>query len=165
MVLRDNPNLVYGRMTGWGQTGPLAEVAGHDLNYISRAGALWYASNPGEAPFTPPTLVGDIGGGALYLVIGMLSALLQVKYGGQGCVVDAAIVDGAAHMMSLLLSLKALGGLNEARGTSILTDRIGAALIIRPVAGCVGTMFGAKILSDFSGAFGAISGRGLFAAV
>lgn len=120
VVLRDNPNLVYGRMTGWGQTGPLAEVAGHDLNYISRAGALWYASNPGEAPFTPPTLVGDIGGGALYLVIGMLSALLQVKYGGQGCVVDAAIVDGAAHMMSLLLSLKASGGLNEARGTSIL---------------------------------------------
>ena len=74
-----NPKLIYGRMTGWGQEGPLAKDAGHDLNYIGRAGALWYASNPSEPPFTPPTLVGDIGGGAMYLAVGMLSGFLSVK--------------------------------------------------------------------------------------
>jgi crotonobetainyl-CoA:carnitine CoA-transferase CaiB-like acyl-CoA transferase len=120
IVLKNNPNLVYGRMTGWGQEGPLAKDAGHDLNYIGRAGALWYASNPDTPPFTPPTLVGDIGGGALYLVVGMLSAFLRVKNGGKGCVVDAAIVDGAAHMMSLLLSLRSSGGLKTERGQSTL---------------------------------------------
>jgi crotonobetainyl-CoA:carnitine CoA-transferase CaiB-like acyl-CoA transferase len=119
-VLNANPDVVYGRMTGWGQDGPLAKDAGHDLNYIGRAGALWYASNPGETPFAPPTLVGDIGGGALYLVVGMLAALLRVKNGGKGCVVDAAIVDGAAHMMSLLLSLRSSGGLKTERGQSTL---------------------------------------------
>ena len=120
LVLKDNPNLVYGRMTGWGQEGPLAKYAGHDLNYIGRAGALWYASKPGSPPFTPPTLVGDIGGGALYLVVGMLSAFLRIKNGGKGCVVDSAIVDGAAHMMSLLLSLRSSGGLKTERGQSTL---------------------------------------------
>ena len=120
IVLKDNPNLVYGRMTGWGQEGPLAKDAGHDLNYIGRCGALWYASDPGTPPFTPPTLVGDIGGGALYLVVGMLSAFLRVKNGGKGCVVDAAIVDGAAHMMSLMLSLRSSGGLKTERGNSTL---------------------------------------------
>ena len=120
VVLNDNSNFVYGRMTGWGQEGPLANYAGHDLNYIGRAGALWYASNPGNPPFTPPTLVGDICGGALYLVVGMLSAFLRVKNGGEGCVIDAAIVDGAAHMMSLLLSLKSSGGLKTERGQSTL---------------------------------------------
>ena len=75
-VMQVNPRLVYGRVTGWGQTGPLARAAGHDLNYLARSGGLWYASNAGEAPFPPPTLLGDIGGGALYLVIGVLEALL-----------------------------------------------------------------------------------------
>ncbi len=119
-VLKLNPKLIYGRMTGWGQDGPLAKDAGHDLNYIGRAGALWYGSNLGETPFTPPTLVGDIGGGAMYLVVGMLSGFLNVKNGGDGSVVDAAIVDGAAHMMSLLMSLRSSGGLKMNRGQSTL---------------------------------------------
>ena len=119
-VLNLNPKLIYGRMTGWGQDGPLAKDAGHDLNYIGRSGALWFGSNPGEAPFTPPTLVGDIGGGAMYLVVGMLSGILSVKNGGAGSVVDAAIVDGTAHMMSLLMSLRSSGGLKMNRGQSIL---------------------------------------------
>lgn len=119
-VHADAPHVVYGRMTGWGQSGPRALDAGHDLNYISLSGAAWYASNEGEAPFTPPTLVGDIGGGALYLVIGLLAAITRAKETGEGCVVDAAIVDGSAHMMNLLMSLRALGGLSEKRGGSLL---------------------------------------------
>ena len=119
-ILKINPKIVYGRMTGWGQDGPLSLNAGHDLNYIARVGALWYGSNPGDPPFTPPTLVGDIGGGAMYLVVGMLSGFLNVTKGNQGCVVDAAIVDGAAHMMSLLMSLHKDGGLQMARGHSTL---------------------------------------------
>ena len=120
IVFQLNPSIIYGRMTGWGQDGPLATSAGHDLNYIGRAGALWYASNPSEAPFTPPTLVGDVGGGAMYLAVGMLSGFLSVKNGAKGCVVDAAIVDGAAHMMSLLMSLRSAGGLYKERGQSTL---------------------------------------------
>ena len=119
-LLSTHKHLVYGRMTGWGQTGPRAQQAGHDLNYISLTGALWYASNPGEPPFTPPTLVGDIGGGALYLVVGMLSALIRARQSGKGSVVDAAIVDGTAHMMALLLSLRSSGGLQTERGQSTL---------------------------------------------
>ncbi|MBV0911111.1 CaiB/BaiF CoA transferase family protein [Anianabacter salinae] len=115
-----NPRLVYGRMTGWGQDGPRATEAGHDLNYISLAGALWYASLHGDAPVTPPTLVGDIGGGALYLVIGLLSGILRARVSGQGAVVDAAIVDGAAHMMALLMSLAPSGAPLAARGESLL---------------------------------------------
>jgi alpha-methylacyl-CoA racemase len=115
-----NPALVYGRMTGWGQTGPKAHLAGHDLNYIATSGALWYASAPGEAPLTPPTLVGDIGGGALYLVIGMLSGILRARATGEGTVVDAAIVDGSAHMMNLFMGLSAAGFLSIERGKSLL---------------------------------------------
>ena len=114
------PRLVYGRMTGWGQEGPRAHRTGHDLNYIAASGALWYASPAGEPPFPPPTLVGDIGGGALYLVAGMLAGLLRVQRSGEGCVVDAAIVDGSAHMMALLLSVEAIGGLETERGRSLL---------------------------------------------
>lgn len=115
-----NPRLVYGRMTGWGQDGPLAHTAGHDLNYIGVSGALWYASLPGEVPMAPPTLTGDIGGGALYLVIGMLAGIMNARAGGQGTVVDAAIVDGSAHMMNLLMVLGQIGGLAAERGTSLL---------------------------------------------
>lgn len=115
-----NPRLVYGRMTGWGQTGPLAHAAGHDLNYIALSGALHYASGIDEAPFTPPTMVGDIGGGALYLIIGILSGILRARETGQGTVVDAAIVDGSAHMMNLIMSLAADGRLSETRGQSLL---------------------------------------------
>ncbi|MDF1854581.1 CaiB/BaiF CoA-transferase family protein [Pseudooceanicola sp.] len=114
------PRLVYGRMTGWGQDGPMSQQAGHDLNYISVAGALWYASPAGQPPLTPPTLVGDIGGGALYLVIGLLAGIMEARQTGKGRVVDAAIVDGAAHMMNLLLSLGATGNLSYDRGQSRL---------------------------------------------
>lgn len=100
-----NPRLVYGRMTGWGQAGPLAPRAGHDLIYAARAGALWGAGLPGAAPMPPLTTVGDIGGGALYLVAGMLAGLLAAARSGRGQVVDAAIVDGAAHALSLALAL------------------------------------------------------------
>lgn len=115
-----NPKLVYGRMTGWGQTGPLAKVAGHDLNYIARSGALWYASAPGDAPVSPPTLVGDVGGGAMYLAVGILSGLLNARATGHGTVVDAAIVDGSAHMMALIHSMRPSGNFVTPRGKSIL---------------------------------------------
>ena len=115
-----NPALVYGRMTGWGQDGPRSLQAGHDLNYIALSGAGWYASPAGQPPFTPPTLVGDIGGGALYLVAGMLAGMIRAGRTGKGTVVDAAIVDGSAHMMNLLMSLGQAGGLSMTRGHSIL---------------------------------------------
>lgn len=101
----NNPRLVYGRMTGWGQDGPLAQQAGHDLNYLSLSGALWSSALAGERPTVPPTLVGDIGGGALYLVAGMLSGLLAAARSGQGTIVDASIFDGSAHLQNLLQSI------------------------------------------------------------
>lgn len=116
----DNPRLVYGRMTGWGQTGPRAQTAGHDLNYIAQSGALHYASAPDGPPITPATLVGDIGGGALYLVVGLLAGLVNARATGQGTVVDAAIVDGSAHMMNLLMAIRQSVGLSETRGQSLL---------------------------------------------
>ena len=112
--------LVYGRLTGWGQTGPLASTAGHDLNYVARSGAAWYAGEAGASPTPPPTLVGDIGGGALYLAIGILAGILRARETGEGTVVDAAIVDGSAHMMNLLYSLRAAGGLPDQRNSSML---------------------------------------------
>ncbi|MDP3525923.1 MAG: CaiB/BaiF CoA-transferase family protein [Hoeflea sp.] len=115
-----NPDLVYGRMTGWGQAGPRAATAGHDLNYIALSGAAWYGSNPGEPPFTPPTLVGDIGGGALYLVAGILAGVMAARAGRGGTVVDAAIVDGSAHMMNLMMTMASTGGLSMTRGRSLL---------------------------------------------
>src|SRR5262245_4423592 len=120
VCLKRNPRLVYGRMTGWGQSGPLAHAAGHDLNYIALSGALWYSGQPGEAPMTPPSVVGDVGGGALYLAIGILAGVMSARATGRGQVVDAAIVDGSAHMMNLLLSLKGAGHFVTKRGASIL---------------------------------------------
>ncbi len=114
-----NPALVYGRMTGWGQTGPRAAQAGHDLNYIGLAGPLFYGGEPGQVPGVPPTLLGDIGGGAMYLAVGMLAGLLNARATGKGTVVDAAIVDGASHMMALLLSMGAQFSTQE-RGSSLL---------------------------------------------
>ena len=119
-VRPNHPRLVYGRLTGWGQNGPKAQNAGHDLNYIGLSGALWYASESGDTPFTPPTLVGDIGGGAMYLVAGMLAGLLRARRDGQGTVVDAAIVDGSAHMMNLAMTARSAHMLGDGRGTSIL---------------------------------------------
>lgn len=116
----ENPRLVYGRMTGWGQDGPRNRQAGHDLNYLATSGALWYAGAPGTPPITPPTLLGDVGGGALYLVAGILAGLIRAARTGQGTVVDAAIVDGAAHMMALLMSMRPSGNLAMARGQSLL---------------------------------------------
>ncbi|WP_281995274.1 CaiB/BaiF CoA transferase family protein [Ruegeria faecimaris] len=120
-ICRDlNPKLIYGRMTGWGQDGPLSKNAGHDLNYIALSGALWYASQPDQPPQTPATLVGDIGGGAMYLVAGILAGLLNAARTGKGSVVDAAIYDGSAHMMNLLMSLRQTGNLSDTRGHSLL---------------------------------------------
>src|SRR5262245_30370457 len=120
VCLARNPRLVYGRMTGWGQEGPLAQAAGHDLNYIALSGALWYSGQPGEAPMTPPSIVGDVGGGALYLAVGLLAGVMSARATGRGQVVDTAIVDGSAHMMNLLLSLKGAGQFVNERGGSIL---------------------------------------------
>ncbi len=115
-----NPALVYGRMTGWGQDGPLAATAGHDLNYIAMSGAAWFASDAGDAPFTPPTLVGDLGGGAMYLVVGMLAGLLNARATGKGTVVDAAIYDGSAHLMNLMMTIRQGGLFAMERGQSLL---------------------------------------------
>jgi acetyl-CoA hydrolase len=120
VCLARNPQLVFGRMTGWGQDGPLAHAAGHDINYIGLSGALWYSGQPGEAPMAPPSLVGDVGGGAMYLAVGVLAGVMNARQTGQGQGVDAAIVDGSAHMMNLLLGLKSSGGMVNQRGGSIL---------------------------------------------
>ncbi len=114
-----NPRLVFGRMTGWGQSGPLAQMAAHDANYISISGALWHAGSPKEPPIAPFSVVGDIAGGALYLTIGILSGVLQARATGEGCVVDAAVVDGSAHTLQLLLAARKTGLTAEERGKSI----------------------------------------------
>lgn len=116
VCLARNPRLVYGRMTGWGQHGPLAQAAGHDSNYTGLAGALWFASPTGQPQQAPTTMLGDIGGGALYLALGIVSGVLRARADGHGQVVDAAIVDGVAHMMNLLLSMYASRNGNFERG-------------------------------------------------
>src|SRR5471032_1108523 len=115
-----NPRLVYGRITGWGQNGPLAQAAGHDINYIALSGALWFSGQPGSPPMAPPTLVGDLGGGALYLALGILAAVLHARSHGTGQVIDAAIVDGSANLMNLLLSAHAAGQQPFERGCGLL---------------------------------------------
>jgi len=114
-----NPRLVYGRMTGWGQTGPLAQAAGHDNNYIALSGALYYNGTPQEPPQSAITLIGDVGGGALYLAVGILSGILNARATGQGTVVDASIVDGSAHMMQLILATRQKGLVTGARGENM----------------------------------------------
>ncbi len=121
VCLAVNPALVYGRMTGWGQTGPLASTAGHDINYIALSGALYYTGHAGEAPFTPPTVVGDVAGGAMTLAIGIMAALLHARSSGEGQVVDAAITDGAAYMMTLMASMRGAGLLSEPRDSSLFS--------------------------------------------
>lgn len=118
-LLAVNPALVYGRVTGWGQDGPLARAAGHDLNFIALSGAL-HAIGPGEAPAIPLNLVGDYGGGALYLALGVLAALHEARRSGQGQVVDAAMVDGAASLMSLFQGLLAAGQWRDARAANLI---------------------------------------------
>lgn len=104
-----NPALVYGRMTGWGQTGPLAQTAGHDINYIALSGALHAVGVDDQKPVVPLNLVGDFGGGTMFLVMGVLAALLEAKSSGKGQVVDAAMVEGAANLMWMCHSFQAAG--------------------------------------------------------
>jgi len=118
--LERNPKLVFGRMTGWGQDGPLAHASGHDMNYIALTGALHAIGPKGGQPVPPLNLVGDFGGGALYLAFGIVSALLEAARSGQGQVVDAAMVDGAASLMSATYGYNAQGMWNPERGTNIL---------------------------------------------
>jgi len=115
-----NPSLVYGRMTGWGQEGPLAHAAGHDINYISLVGALHSIGRARQAPIPPLNLVGDYGGGGLYLAFGVVCALLEVSKSGKGQVVDAAMVDGAASLMTAFYGLRAMGVWSDRRGENLL---------------------------------------------
>lgn len=115
-----NPRLVYGRMTGFGQTGPLAQAAGHDLNYIALSGALHAIGPAGGKPVPPLNLVGDYGGGALYLALGVMAALFERQRSGAGQVVDAAMVDGAAGLASVFYGLAAAGQWAGERGTNLL---------------------------------------------
>jgi len=118
--LERNPRLVYGRMTGWGQEGPLAEVAGHDLNYLGLTGVLDTIGRRGQPPVPPLNLVGDFGGGSMYLALGVLAGLLEARQSGKGQVVDAAIVDGVASLATSLFGLHAAGLWAGARGENIL---------------------------------------------
>jgi alpha-methylacyl-CoA racemase len=118
--LARNPRLVYGRMTGWGQEGPLAQSAGHDINYIALTGALWSIGRPGERPVPPLNLVGDYGGGGMLLAVGVLAALLEAKGSGRGQVVDAAMVDGAALLMAPIYAMMARGRWGPERGANYL---------------------------------------------
>ncbi|MGC1497868.1 MAG: CaiB/BaiF CoA-transferase family protein [Sulfitobacter sp.] len=115
-----NPRLLYGRMTGWGQHGPLAQAAGHDINYIALSGALYYSGHRREAPFAPPSLVGDVGGGSMVLTMGILAGIINAKATGKGQVIDAAITDGSALMTSLLYSFHQAGSWSKERGDNII---------------------------------------------
>jgi alpha-methylacyl-CoA racemase len=119
-ALARNPRLIYGRMTGWGQTGPLAHAAGHDLDYIALAGALHAVGERRGAPVPPLNLLGDFGGGALYLVTGVLAALLEVRQSGRGQVVDCAIVDGVASLLTFIHAALAHGTWRDRRGSNLL---------------------------------------------
>jgi alpha-methylacyl-CoA racemase len=119
-VLAVNPKLVFGRMTGWGQSGPMAKAAGHDINYISLAGALHAFGRAGEQPTPPINLVGDFGGGGMLLAFGMVCALLEAQKSGKGQVIDAAMVDGAALLMTMMWGFRAMGMWSDARGTNML---------------------------------------------
>ncbi|MFJ9732281.1 CaiB/BaiF CoA transferase family protein [Streptomyces sp. NPDC101171] len=115
-----NPRLVYGRMTGWGQDGPLADRAGHDVTYIALTGTLGMIGRPGEPPAVPANLLGDYAGGSLYLVVGVLAALHHARATGTGQVVDAAIVDGAAHLSAMIHGMLSAGGWQDRRGANLL---------------------------------------------
>jgi alpha-methylacyl-CoA racemase len=120
VCLDRNPALVYGRMTGWGQEGPMAGSAGHDINYIALSGALHPIGRAGEKPAIPLNLVGDFGGGGLMLAYGMVCALLEAKHSGEGQVVDAAMIDGAATLMASTFAANQVGFWTDERGTNLL---------------------------------------------
>jgi alpha-methylacyl-CoA racemase len=118
--LKRNPKLIYGRMTGWGQEGPLAHAAGHDINYIALSGVLASIGRRGEAPVPPLNLVGDFGGGGLYLALGVVAGLLEAQKSGKGQVVDSAMVDGAASLLTAIYGMQASGMWSDKRGDNIL---------------------------------------------
>jgi alpha-methylacyl-CoA racemase len=120
VALKRNPRLVYGRMTGWGQTGPLSQAAGHDLNYLALTGALAAIGRKGAKPTAPLNLAADFGGGALYLAFGVASAMLEAQRSGKGQVVDAAMTEGAASLMTMFYGLYAAGLQRLERGTNLL---------------------------------------------
>jgi alpha-methylacyl-CoA racemase len=118
--LARNPKLVYGRMTGWGQTGPLAEAAGHDINYISLSGALHAIGRKGEPPVPPLNLVGDFGGGGMFLAFGLMCAVFEAQRSGAGQVVDVSMVEGSATLMHMMHSMRAQGFWKDERGVNLL---------------------------------------------
>ena len=118
--LARNPRLVYGRMTGWGQDGPWSHAAGHDMNYVATSGVLHGQGQDRDRPHFPTNLLGDFGGGSTYLVVGVLAALLEARVSGQGQVVDAAIVDGTAHLSAMFASMLAGGFAEERRAANLL---------------------------------------------
>lgn len=120
LLLAINPKLVIGRMTGYGQHGPMADIAGHDINYISLAGALHAIGRKGEAPVPPLNLVGDFGGGGMFLAFGVVAALLEASRSGKGQIVDAAMVDGAAYLMAMMYGFRSAGQWQDERGVNML---------------------------------------------
>ncbi|WP_419807246.1 CaiB/BaiF CoA transferase family protein [Sphingomonas sp.] len=120
VLLADNPRLVYGRMTGWGQTGPMAHEPGHDINYLAISGALHAFGRAGEKPMPPINMVADFGGGGMMLAFGMLAALLHAQRTGEGQVVDAAMTDGSALLMSMIWGFRAMGRWSDRRGENLL---------------------------------------------
>ena len=120
VCLARNPKIIFGRMTGWGQTGPLAHAAGHDINYISLTGALAGIGRKGQKPVPPLNLIGDYGGGGMFLVTGILAALIEVSKSGKGQVIDSAMTDGSAVLMAMFNSLHAMGAWSTTRGSNLL---------------------------------------------
>jgi alpha-methylacyl-CoA racemase len=120
ILLADNPRLVYGRMTGWGQEGPLAGCAGHDINYISLSGVLHACGRAGGKPTPPLNLIGDFGGGGMMLAFGMVAALLAVARGAPGQVIDCAMTDGSALLMAMMWGFRAQGRWSDERGVNLL---------------------------------------------
>jgi alpha-methylacyl-CoA racemase len=118
--LARNPKIVYGRMTGWGQTGPLAQTAGHDINYIALSGALHAVGRRGEGPIPPLNLVGDFGGGGMMLAFGLVCGILEASRSGKGQVIDCSMVEGAAALMAMFYGLKGIGQFSDERGTHML---------------------------------------------
>ena len=120
VCLERNPALVYGRMTGWGQSGPLAHAAGHDINYVALSGALHAIGRPGDAPVPPMNLVGDFGGGGMMLAFGLMAALYEARRSGRGQVIDAAMTDGAALLSAMIYGMKSAGRWTSQRGENLL---------------------------------------------